>query len=338
MPVTPEHYPIKQKIILTDHPWPDVTIERECCEATGFDLVAAQIAAGDAAAVEAMVAAHNPVAIMTCWALVSAKAIRQPTDLRIVSRMGVGLDNIDIAAASERGAWVTNVPDYCFEEVSDHAIAMLLNHWRGVDKFNREVKHGRWQPSTAKLRRVREMTIGIVGYGYIGKATARKLSQGFGCRVLVTSRGLLREHAIGDELLPNVRVASMADIQREADAIVLHLPLNDASKHMVNDAFLTACARKPLLVNVSRGGLVDNAALVRALDAGLISGAALDVVEGEPSPPVELVGRPDIIVTPHIAFTSDAALNELRRRCAEEVVRVLRGERPHHPCNEPVTR
>ena len=326
----------KQKILLTDHPWPDVSIEAEVCGAAGYELIAAQIDAGRAAEVEALVAEHNPIAIMTCWALVSAKAIQLPAELRIVSRMGVGLDNIDVAAATQRRAWVTNVPDYCYEEVSDHAIAMLLNQWRGIDKFNREVKAGRWQPSTAKLRRVREMTVGIIGYGYIGQATARKLSQGFGCRVLVTSRGLLKQHGSGAELATGVCVADIATIQSQADAIVLHLPLASDNRHMIDTAFLAACKRKPLLINVSRGGLVDNAALIRALDAGQISGAALDVVEGEPSPPIEVVGRADVIVTPHIAFTSDAALNELRRRCAEEVVRVLRGEPPLHPCNKPV--
>jgi phosphoglycerate dehydrogenase-like enzyme len=135
-----------------------------------------------------------------------------------------------------------------------------------------------------------------------------------------------------------VFVASIEQIQKDADAIVLHLPLTDATHHLVDDAFLAACARKPILINVSRGGLVDNDALLRALDRGLVSGAALDVVEGEPSPPNAVVGRTDIIVTPHIAFSSDASLEELRRRCTEDVVRVLRGETPLHPCNAPNTR
>jgi D-3-phosphoglycerate dehydrogenase len=179
------------------------------------------------------------------------------------------------------------------------------------------------------------MTVGVIGYGRIGATTARKLSQGFGAKVLVTSPTLLVTQGSGSELAPNVTVASIETIQAQADAIVLHLPLTDDSQQLVDRAFLSALKRNPLLINVSRGGLIDNAALIHALDSGLLSGAALDVVEGEPSPPDEVIGRADIIVTPHVAFSSDASLLELRQRCSEEVVRVLRGQAPHHPCNKP---
>src|SRR5258705_9830178 len=113
---------------------------------------------------------------MTCWAPVSTRAIEQLTNLRIVARMGVGLDNIAVAAATKRGAWVTNVPDYCVEEVSDHAIAAVMAHWRGIVHFDREAKAGNWNPASANLKRIRNMTVGIVGFGRIGQATARKLS------------------------------------------------------------------------------------------------------------------------------------------------------------------
>ena len=116
---------------------------------------------------------------------------------------------------------------------------------------------------------------------------------------------------------------------------ILHLPLTPATKHFIDAKFLAGCARKPVLVNVSRGGLVDNEALLRALERGQLSGAALDAVEGEPAPSPRIIGRPDVIATPHIAFLSDASLAELRRRSSEDVVRVLRGEKPLHPCNTP---
>ena len=120
---------------------------------------------------------------MTCWAPVSAAAIQAPSGLRIVARLGVGLDNIAIDAASARGAWVTNVPDYCVEEVSDHALALLLAHFRGVAVLDRDTKALRWNPAGARLERVRDLTVGIVGFGRIGQATARKLAA-FGCTVL----------------------------------------------------------------------------------------------------------------------------------------------------------
>lgn len=324
-----------QSVLLTDHPWPDVEIERALVEAAGYELIAGPIEAPTATAVEALVAQHDPVAIMTCWAQVSQAAIQRPTQLRIVARLGVGLDNIAIPAATARGAWVTNIPDYCVEEVSDHAVAMALSFWRGIAVMDRDVKQGQWNSASAKMRRVADMTVAIIGYGRIGAATARKFSQGFGCRVLVHSRSLLREPGAGHSLQSRVTVADMETIQRDADAIVINAPLTSSTQHLIDDAFLAKLRRKPLLINVSRGGIVDNDALVRGLESGSIGGAGLDVIEGEPSPPKFVTGRADVIATPHVAFSSDASLAELRRRCAEEVVRVLRGERPRHPCNEP---
>ena len=327
----------RSKVLITDYPWPDLDIERGIVESAGYELVAGPSVASDAAAVEALVAQHNPIAIMTCWSQVSAEALAKPTDLKVVARLGVGLDNIAMTAATARGAWVTNVPDYCAEEVSDHAIAMLLNYTRGIGEFDRAVKRGEWNPSDAKLYRLRNLVVGVIGYGIIGRMTAHKLAQGFGCRVLVNAPSILRMCRNGEQLANNVFAAGIEEIQRQADAIVLHLPLTARTRHFVNERFLNACARRPYLINVSRGGLVDNDALIRALDAGQVVGAALDVVDGEPTPPVALVGRSDVVTTPHIAFTSDASLRELRERCTQDVVRVLRGERPLHPCNEPST-
>lgn len=326
----------RSKVLLTDYPWPDLQIETDILEAAGHELVAGPSEASSAAEIEALVAAHDPIAIMTCWAQVSAQAIRRPRELRIVARMGVGLDNIDVRAASERGAWVTNVPDYCVEEVSDHAIAMLLSAWRGIVSFDRQTKRRLWNPASADLRRTKNMVVGLIGYGRIGAMTARKLSQGFGCRVLVNAPSVLRQYASGQELSPGVFAAVLEQIQCEADAIVLHLPLTESSRYLIDDRFIAQCRRKPILVNVSRGGLVDNQALIRALNSGALSAAALDVLEGEPTPPAEILSREEVIVTPHVAFSSDASLAELRQRVSEEVVRVLRGEQPLHPCNKPI--
>ena len=321
-------------MVLTDHPWPDVTIERELIEGAGYQLIAGPVTAGSAQQVEALVAEHDPVAIMTCWAQVSEQAIQLPSQLRIVARMGVGLDNIQVAAATERGAWVTNVPDYCVEEVSDHAIALLLAAWRGVAYLDGRAKQGEWRPEAApSLKRVREQCVAIIGYGRTGALTARKLREGFGCQVLVNSPSLLRRYADGTALTSHIQVANWQRIQQQADAIVLHLPLTPTSQHLIDHEFLQGCRRQPWLVNVSRGGLVDTAALMAALSCGQVSGAALDVVEGEPAPPVELLQRPEVIITPHIAFSSAASLRELRIRVCEEVLRVLHGGQPLHPCN-----
>jgi len=315
-------------VLLTDRAWPDDGIERGVIERAGHALVGGPATAGSTADIEALVRAHDPSAIMTCWAPVSAAAIASPPALKIVARMGVGLDNIDIAAATARGAVVTNVPNYCVEEVSDHAVGMLLALARGLVSFDRSVKGGAWAPASARLRRVRDMTVGILGLGQIGAATARKLNT-FGVTLIAHNRGPLPKTAEG------VESVSFDGLLERSDAIIVHAPLTDQTLHRFDDTTFARMRPGALLINVSRGPIVDNEALVRALQSGRLAGAALDVVEGEPTPPSKVIIRPDIIVTPHVGFSSDASLTELRRRAAEEVVRVLRGEAPQHPCNRP---
>jgi D-3-phosphoglycerate dehydrogenase len=310
------------KIIQTDIAWPDDSIERAVIEAAGHELVTGSSDLDSAEAVEAFVAAHDPQAIMTCWALVSARAIAAPADLRVVQRVGVGLDNIAVEAATRRGAWVTNVPDYCVGEVSAHAIALLLCWARGVVGFDRDMKEGAWDPSVAQLRRVSDLTVGIIGFGRIGRATSQAL-HGLGCRVLTS-----RRRAVGGEAN-----TSLEALLEASDVVILHAPLTTETQHLINADRIARMKRGAFLINVSRGPLVDNDALLEALRSGQLSGAGLDVIEGEPSPPRALVERPEVIVTPHIAFSSDASLAELRRRSAEEVVRVLDGAAPLNPCN-----
>ena len=163
-------------VLQTDFAWPDVTIERGVIEGAGHTLVTGPSEPSPAAAVEAMVAEHDPAAILTCWADISAAAIRAPSALKIVQRLGVGLDNIAMEAATARGAWVANVPDYCVEEVSDHAVALAYAWFRGIAHFDRAVKAGQWDPSGARLRRGATLTAGILGLGRIGRCTARKLA------------------------------------------------------------------------------------------------------------------------------------------------------------------
>jgi len=315
-------------VLQTDFAWPDVEIERSVIERAGHQLVTGTSAALPQDAIEALVAEHNPQAIMTCWAEVSAKAIDTPGDLAIVQRIGVGLDNIDVVAATMRGAWVANVPDYCVEEVSDHAVAMIMAWCRGLVAFDREVKAGRWNPAGAELRRGTTITVGLLGFGRIGQASARKLN-GLGMSVLAYDMYPPAESGA-------VRMVTLDELTSESDVVVVHLPLTDDTHHLVNAKFLAAMRPRSLLVNVSRGPVVDTAALVDALDNGPLGSAALDVVEGEPDPPAELMARTDIVMTPHVAFSSDASLAELRRRSAEEVVRALAGQPLQYPCNLPV--
>jgi D-3-phosphoglycerate dehydrogenase / 2-oxoglutarate reductase len=313
-------------VLLTDYAWPDAAIEAEIIEGAGFRLVTGPAKPASAEAITHLAREHQPAAIMTNWAPVSAAAIAASPRLRIVTRLGVGLDNIAVDEATRRGIWVTNVPDYCLEEVSDHAVAMLLAWARGLTHFDREVKAGRWEPASARLRRVRDLTCGLIGLGRTGRRTAEKL-RGFDLRLLGHSRHSAA--AIG-----GVEMTTLPDLLRRSDAVIVHLPLTPATRHLIDRERLALMKPGAFLINVSRGAVLDTAALIDALESGRLSGAALDVLEDEPRVPPGLL-RPNVILTPHIAFSSAASLRELRRKASEEVVRVLRGEPPLQARNEP---
>jgi D-3-phosphoglycerate dehydrogenase len=314
-------------VVLTDHAWPDVEVERRIIESAGHRLVS-KLATATEAQVDEVVAEAQPAAILTCWAPVSDRAIVSAQPLQIVARMGVGLDNIGVAEATRQNVWVTNVPDYCVEEVSDHAIALALSWLRGVTPLDREVRAGTWNPGGARLARLSALTAGIIGYGRIGHRTAEKLT-GLGMRVLALPPQTSKPLPGRAQLVP------LEELMAQSDVVILHVPLTAETHHLVDAQFLSGMKTGAVLVNVSRGPVVDTAALLAALEHGPLGAAALDVIEGEPNPPRELVARPNVIVTPHVAFSSTVSILELRERACAEVVRVLAGEAPRHPCNQP---
>jgi D-3-phosphoglycerate dehydrogenase len=217
---------------------------------------------------------------------------------------------------------VTRVPDYCIEEVSDHVAALVLAWARGIPFFDRSIRAGRWEPGALPLRRVRDLVIGVWGTGHIGRRTAEKMSA-FGCAVLLDDR---------HPAPPGGPVAVAVDeLLERSDVVSIHLPLNDATRHIVDTPVLAAMRSGSLFVNTGRGGLVDTDALVDALDAGQPGAAALDVLPNEPHVPVALTGPGDVLLTPHVAFSSVQSVLELRRHTPEDLVRVLRGKQPHHP-------
>jgi len=317
-------------VLLTDRAWPDDSIEREVVEAAGFRLVSGPADPGSAEVIEGLVEEHRPSAVLTCWAPVSAAAIiggATEGPLRHVARMGVGLDNIAVEVASEVGVLVTNVPDYCVEEVSDHAVGLVLAWTRGLVVADRKVRSGQWDPAGAKLRRLSTLTVGVVGFGRIGRMTAAKLGA-LGARVLASD-----PFAASTSAVPIVELGALL---AASDVVIVHAPLMPSTHHLIGAAELARMPAGGLLVNVSRGGLVDTDALVDSLDRGHLGAAGLDVLESEPAVPEALLAHPSVVVTPHIAFSSDASLVELRRSAAEDVVRVLRGEEPRYACNTPI--
>ncbi|OWU83027.1 phosphoglycerate dehydrogenase [Oceanicola sp. 22II-s10i] len=311
-------------VLMTDRAWPDDLVEREVIERAGHTLVCGPADPAPEAEIDALVRTHRPDAILTCWARVSDAAISGADNLRIVARMGVGLDNIAVDAATRSGVRVTNVPDYCVPEVSDSAVGFVLAWTRGIVHFDRDVRQGNWNPGSAKLRRLADLTCGIVGYGRIGRLTAAKL-RAFGCTVVAHGRSFKGE--------AGVEAVFLNELLSRSDVVILHTPLTPETHHLIGKDQLALMKPGSFLVNVSRGAVVDQDAALDALNSGHLGGVGFDVLETEPEVPSALREHPAAIITPHVAFSSDASLIEMRRRAAEEVVRVLAGQAPENPCN-----
>lgn len=314
------------KVLLTDYAWPDLEIERSVLAGADAELLVAE--RDDAASLAAM--ARDADAIMTNWAKVPAEVIEAAPSCRIVARLGIGLDNIDVACATRRKIPVTNVPDYCLVEVAEHALALVFALGRKIGHYHLATKEGRYELQTGPtLRRIEGQTLGIVGLGAIGRKLAEK-AFGVGLAVVATNRS-------GRGGLAGVRMVGVDELLRKSDYVSLHVPLTDATRHLIGREELAQMKPTAYLINTARGGVLDHAALAEALDAGKLAGAALDVQDPEP-PDLSLppYNDPRVIVTPHAAFYSEESVSDLRRRATEQVAACLRGERPENVVNPEV--
>lgn len=314
------------RVLLTDYAWPDVEIERSTLADVDAELIVATAQDEDAL----VAAARGVDAIMTNWAKVTSRVMAAAPNCRIVARLGIGLDNIDLQYATEHKMVVTNVPDYCLTEVAEHALALLLAQARKVVFYDRETKAGRYDlRAGVQLRRVAGQTLGIVGWGNIGRQMAQK-GEAIGLRILAASRSRSNP-------LAGVEWRTLDQLLGESDYVSLHLPLNGETRHIIGAPQLARMKPSAYLINTARGGLIDHAALAAALEAGQLAGAALDVQEPEPpdlaQPPFN---DPRVIVTPHAAFVSAESLDNLRARTAAQVADVLRGRRPENVINPEV--
>ena len=310
-------------VLVTDHPWPGLEIEERILAAAGAKVLDAP--AGDEATLASLVGQVS--AIATCWAKVTARVIEAAGRCRIVARMGIGLDNIDIRAATARGMLVTNVPDYCVEEVAEHTIALLLAFARRVGWFHLETKQGRYDLAAAPLmHRLSGQTLGLFGLGRIGRAVATR-AQGLGLKVIAhTTSG--HDYGTGAEMVSWERLLA------ESDFLSLHAPLTESTRKVLSSAAFEQMKPGACLINTSRGGLVDEAALWAGLQSGRLGGAGLDVFDPEPPDLSQPLFRdPRVIVTPHAAFVSEESLLELRTRVAQQIAAVLRGDTPENVVN-----
>lgn len=273
--------------------------------------------------------AKDADALMATYAKITAEMIRQMTRCRIISRFGIGVDNVDIPAATERGIVVTKVPDYCIDEVSDHAMALLLSAVRKIPFANSMVHAGKWEmPAVVPIHRLRGTVLGLMGFGRIPQLVAPK-AQSFGMRVVSF------DPYIPKEVFERARVESVEfrELLKISDYISIHSPLLPETQGLFNADAFRQMKPHAYLINTARGPIVDEEALARALDAGQLAGAALDVMPKEPPSGSPLFGRPNVIITPHTSFYSEESLVDLQTKAAEEVVRVLKGEAPKNPVN-----
>jgi D-3-phosphoglycerate dehydrogenase / 2-oxoglutarate reductase len=247
---------------------------------------------------------------------------------RVIVRYGVGYDNVDVAAATERGIAVAIVPDYCIEEVATHALAMVLALNRQLAALDHSVREGRWQIGDRPgIRRLSESTLGIVGFGRIGEALGRR-ALALGMHVVATDTF----RPAGEIEASGARAVTLPELLACSDFVSVHAAKSADAPTIIDAAALAQMKPTAYVVNVARGGLVDEVALDEALRSGRLAGAALDILDPEPPPPdAPLLSAPNVLVTPHAAWYSATAIQELRRKAAEEAARVLAGGDALHP-------
>ena len=272
--------------------------------------------------------ARDADAILVTYAKLPRELIMQLTRCKAIGRFGLGVDNIDLPAAKEKGIAVNYVPDYCIREVSDHAMAMLLSLIRKIPLSNKTVQAGRWEmPVVVPIRRIEGTVLGLLGFGNIPRLVAPK-AKAFGMKVI----------AFDPYAKPEVFKAAGVDgvdldtLLATSDYVSVHAPHTPQTRGMVNAEAFAKMKKGAYIVNTARGPLIDEPALIAALDSGQVGGAALDVLAVEPlAKDSPLLGRDNVIITPHTAFYSIEALDELQSKCATDVARVLSGEKAVYP-------
>ena len=308
----------KPKVVLTDYVWDSLDVEQQTLEGLAT-LIALQTKKPEEFFPEA---ADCDALLNTYAGPITAEVMARMPRCKIIARYGIGVDTIDLPAATEAGIIVTNNPTYCIEEVAEHTMALLLGCARKVALYDRLVRQGRWEvPPGKPMFRLVGRTLGLVGFGNIARAVAVRAAA-FGMRVLYC-----------DPFVPAGRAAvpgeprELAALLHESDFVSVHPPLNAETRGMIGDAAFAQLKPTAFLINCARGPIVDTAALVRALDAGRIAGCALDTTDPEPLPDSHpLRGRDNVIITPHTAWYSEQAMVGLQAGAPQEVRRVLTGQ------------
>ena len=302
-------------VAVADSVFPNLDLARAVVARAGADLRLASRPTPEGI----VAAAREADALLVTYAKITGPMIREMKKCRIISRFGIGVDNVDIEAATNAGIVVTKVPDYCIDEVSDHAMALLLSLVRKIPFASARAHAGRWEmPAVTPIHRLRGTVLGLVGFGRIPQLVAPK-AKAFGIRVVASDpyvpKAVMEQVGVGK--------VEFADLLKISDYVSIHSPLLPETHHLFSTAVFNQMKPGALIVNTSRGPVVDEAALA----------AALDVLEQEPPVSSPLFGRDNVILTPHTSFYSVESLEELQTKAAEEVVRVLSGQPPRNPVN-----
>jgi D-3-phosphoglycerate dehydrogenase len=314
------------QVVIIDCDQGSIEEEKEEFGRIGAELILAQVQKEE----DVIRACKEADGLLDQYALLNRRVLENLPKCKVISRYGVGVDSVDLKAATDLGIIVANVPDYCMDEVADQTISMLLGLIRKTAFFDQKVKSGQWDFRIGiPIYRIKGKTMGLVGCGKIGLEVAKRISA-FGVRVITFDPYL-------EKAPQGVELKDFDTVLNESDFISVHCPLNDSTKHLIGERAFKKMGKKPFLLNTSRGPIVDEEALIQALNEGLISGAGLDVLEKEPPDLLSpLLKMENVILTPHVSFYSVESIGELKRRTAENVSAVLLGKWPRSVVNREV--
>ena len=300
------------KIVISDCSWNSYDVEKKYLPADA-EIVCAQVRSEE----DILSICKDADAVLSEYGPYTRRVLEKLPKLKIISNSAMGVDNIDLAAAKELGIAVANVPDYCFFEVAEHAMALMISTLRNIVGYDRKVHEKVWDFAVApKLYRIDGITLGMIGCGRIPQKVP-VMAKGFGMNLIGYDPYLPRE--VADKF--NIKMVSMEELAEQSSVILSHVPLMPATVKMVDRRFFEGLKKSPVFVNTSRGGTVDYDALCDALRDGRVRAAALDVVDSEPADfNSDIFKFDNVIFTPHAAFYSETALEEVRRRSAENVV------------------
>ncbi len=314
----------KYRVLLTDYAWEELEIEKQVLADNDVELIVAT--AKDEDSLVALAQENQVDAIMTNWAQVTEKVIAASPNVKIVARLGIGLDNIDMDYCTSHGILVTNTPDYCLTEVAEHTLALIFACSRKVAMYHHDTMSGKYDLTAGPImRRMEGQTLGIVGLGNIGMLLAQK-AKCLGLNVLATSRS--------GKTMEGVETVEMDRLLAESDYVSLLIPATPETKKSFGAKEFQQMKPTAYLINTARGAIVDHDALAAAIEAGELAGAALDVQDPEPCDlTIAPYNDPRVIVTPHAAFVSVESLENMRSRVSRQVVDCLQGKTPENVRN-----